>query len=262
MFAPGRWLCPRPSCRVKNWGTRTNCFKCKAKPQGKGQGWISEASSEDEAEKEKQLQELHTLEATRVAMPLWVCNYCGSPNVAESTHCYSCTTPSDEYLEVIRAEQEEKRQREETERGRSSRSIEREREEKEAKEKRARFLKYMDDDGRDRACMPQRGAKPGGQLAVGHVPEVGIVRQSTQTQPSSMRIAATKDEKVDWNSDDEAYDEFGRRKRRTPSTAQTSDGERSKKDSKSAKQQAALARLKGRATAGAQSRAQSRSPRR
>merc|ERR1712187_598607 len=89
----------------------------------------------------------------------WDCNYCGAVNLAQPTHCYRCSSPSEEFLEQQKLEREEQRLKETIAKNRSSRSRERSRERKEYAERKAAFIKRMDEDNskaKDRPCMPQR----------------------------------------------------------------------------------------------------------
>merc|ERR1711974_96906 len=120
----------------------------------------------------------------RALEPKWVCNYCGNNNQMSATHCFLCTSPSDEYLEQMKEEEEEKRERKRAEERRSSRSVERERKRKEDAEKRARFIKYMDEDGRERPCVPQHSmdSKRPVQMGIGHMQEGRGARSSLPTE--------------------------------------------------------------------------------
>lgn len=73
-------------------------------------------------------------------------------------------------------------------------------------------------------------------------------------------LAVENLDRSEWNSDDEAFDEFGRRKRAKPSNGNAA----SAKDLKAAKQKAALARLQSKSSSAGSTkprqRSRSRSP--
>merc|ERR1712008_23174 len=151
-------------------------------------------------------------------MQTWDCNYCGSFNKMTMTHCHNCSTPSEEFMEE---EKERKRQKAD----RRSVSVEREKKQEEADQRKVMYLKYMNGDDRDRPCMPQRlgetrnkqdkyieGALARHRETLKDTQDAGPVPMFRDNSPTPKGKNA-ENERRQWDSDDEAYDEFGRRKR-------------------------------------------------
>lgn len=229
MFEPGKWRCRNRACQFVNFARNTKCLDCGAR---RGTGVPEALSSDDE----------------RVAAPSeveWVCDFCGRANLPRETHCYMCTSPSDEFLQRQREQQLKERQKREEERRRSSRSRKREERRKQLEDKRARFKEAMSQDTKSMPCMPQK---------IGETRGSGRADASASKPTEASRSRAERSQldtdKNKWDSDDEMFDEFGRRKRGRPAKVQAETaGSRPHASSLSAKQQAALDRLKGKTKA-------------
>lgn len=193
---------------------------------------------------------------------LWVCNFCGHTNREKETHCLICTCPSDEAVEQIRQDKmRERKKKEEEKRRRESRnssSVEREVRKKKEQEKKQRFQVAMSQDSKSMPCMPQRiGEARFAQRASdgGFRPE-GASLSTFMARTGQERRTGEADRRQ-WDSDDEAYDDFGRlKKKRRAVPGSEGDGGTSASgsgvvsaggSSLSAKQQAALARLQNKA---------------
>eukprot|EP00928_Gymnodinium_smaydae_P042649 TRINITY_DN28687_c0_g7_i1.p1 TRINITY_DN28687_c0_g7~~TRINITY_DN28687_c0_g7_i1.p1 ORF type:complete len:267 (+),score=47.85 TRINITY_DN28687_c0_g7_i1:127-927(+) len=266
MFEPGKWKCPRPKCQVVNWARRSQCFACGAMP--KEGGWLDCDSSDEEAAGSK------AKVAEEEPEEPWVCNFCGRENAMKDSHCFLCTSPSDEYLERIKFEKRRHMEQEKSMRNRSSRSVERDKQRVAEAERKLKFEREMNRDGKYRPCMPQRAGEARG--ARRPVPErersrvdisVGLNSGSFSDQISPTKAVERDTDKIQWNSDEEDVDDFGRRKRgKAKSTEDAADASKgSGRLSAKQRQQAALQRLQNKASRRALSpngRTASRSPRR
>mmetsp|Transcript_76593 Transcript_76593/g.212774 ORF Transcript_76593/g.212774 Transcript_76593/m.212774 type:complete len:264 (+) Transcript_76593:137-928(+) len=234
MFEPGKWKCPNPACSVVNYKRNIKCFSCGAKPGASG--WQDDdSSSEDCADKSPEEE--------------WVCDFCGRRNTAKDTHCFLCTSPSDEFLERKREQKQKEQRRKQAERHRSSRSVEREKRKQEEEDKKARFKEAMSQDTKSMPCMPQKlGETRGSGMKIEGAPLLKLDRHREAGRGLQDKQSQEK-ERLRWDSDDEAYDEFGRRKRTQKGIDPDAKagGARSQGSSLSAKQQAALERLQSKA---------------
>merc|ERR1712124_72549 len=110
----------------------------------------------------------------------------------------------------MKNQEKEKKRKKEEEKRRSSRSIEREKRRKDEEERRMKFYnEAMSQNSKSMPCMPQKLGEARGS---GKLPEDLMPRSRTGGSFSDQKQDA-HDEKVQWNSGDEAYDEFGRLKR-------------------------------------------------
>lgn len=220
MFEPGKWKCPR--CQGKNYKRNTSCFSC---------GWSKDESSSGGEDEVNALR--------------WTCNVCGHANNAKESHCLKCTCPSDETVEQIRQERYEQRyeqrERKAKECRRSSVSAERVKRKAEEEEKRLRFQEAMSQDTKSMPCIPQRLGEARSSMLKGI--EGYPPPRFPQRSDASVSLRNT-DDKKEWDSDNEAYDEFGRLKRcKRAKDEAPGGGQKARASALSARQQAALERL-------------------